>query len=127
MREALTYLQAGMLITSPLHYLRTCIAGKTTLLEVLAGKHMVNRDAVRILGRPAFYDLMLVTSGELGYLGNQWRRSVACAGSDLTLQVHLQRHVIALCQHTQTSAVTDSHFKEWIAHSPVACPLIRHT
>lgn len=61
-------------------------AGKTTLLEVLAGKHMVNRDAVRILGRPAFYDLMLVTSGELEYLGNQWRRSVACAGSDLSLQ-----------------------------------------
>jgi CCR4-NOT complex subunit CAF16 len=55
-------------------------------LEVLAGKHMVSRDAVRILGRPAFYDLMLVTSGELGYLGNQWRRSVACAGSSLTLQ-----------------------------------------
>ena len=36
-------------------------AGKTTLLEVLAGKHMVDRDAVRILGRPAFYDLMLVS------------------------------------------------------------------
>ena len=65
-------------------------AGKTTLLEVLAGKHMVGRDAVRILGRPAFYDLMLVTSGELGYLGNQWRRSVACAGSSLTLQVLLR-------------------------------------
>lgn len=64
-----------------------CAAGKTTLLEVLAGKHMVSRDAVRILGRPAFYDLMLVTSGELGYLGNQWRRNVACAGSDLSLQV----------------------------------------
>jgi hypothetical protein len=64
--------------------------GKTTLLEVLAGKHMVGRDVVRILGRPAFYDLMLVTSGELGYLGNQWRRSVACAGSSLTLQVLLR-------------------------------------
>ena len=69
------------------------IAGKTTLLEVLAGKHMVGRDAVRILGRPAFYDLMLVTSGELGYLGNQWRRSVACAGSSLTLQVLLCRRL----------------------------------
>lgn len=68
----------------------TANIGKTTLLEVLAGKHMVGRDAVRILGRPAFYDLMLVTSGELGYLGNQWRRSVACAGSSLTLQVLLR-------------------------------------
>ena len=56
---------------------------------MLAGRHMVGRDAVRILGRPAFYDLMLVTSGELGYLGNQWRRSVACAGSSLSLQARL--------------------------------------
>lgn len=64
-------------------------AGKTTLLEVIAGKHMVGRDAVRILGRPAFYDLMLVTSGELGYLGNQWRRSVACVGSDISMQADL--------------------------------------
>ena len=69
------------------HSCGAATTGKTTLLEVLAGKHMVGRDAVRILGRPAFYDLMLVTSGELGYLGNQWRRSVACAGSSLTLQV----------------------------------------
>ena len=76
------------LTTAPTSYHISCCtrAGKTTLLEVLAGKHMVGRDAVRILGRPAFYDLMLVTSGELGYLGNQWRRSVACAGSSLTLQ-----------------------------------------
>lgn len=57
------------------------------MLEVLAGRHLVGRDTVRILGRPAFYDLMLVTSGQLGYLGNQWRRNVACAGSDLALQV----------------------------------------
>eukprot|EP00208_Stichococcus_sp_RCC1054_P008448 CAMPEP_0206149896 /NCGR_PEP_ID=MMETSP1473-20131121/38019_1 /ASSEMBLY_ACC=CAM_ASM_001109 /TAXON_ID=1461547 /ORGANISM="Stichococcus sp, Strain RCC1054" /LENGTH=347 /DNA_ID=CAMNT_0053547379 /DNA_START=134 /DNA_END=1179 /DNA_ORIENTATION=+ len=61
-------------------------AGKTSVLEVLAGRHLVGRDTVRILGRPAFYDLMLVTSGQLGYLGNQWRRNVACAGSDLALQ-----------------------------------------
>lgn len=61
-------------------------AGKTSVLEVLAGKHMVSQDSVRILGRPAFYDLLLVSSGQLGYLGNQWRRNVACAGDGLALQ-----------------------------------------
>jgi CCR4-NOT complex subunit CAF16 len=35
-------------------------AGKTSLLQVLAGKYMVGEDAVRILGRPAFHDIQLV-------------------------------------------------------------------
>ncbi|MFH2007926.1 MAG: ATP-binding cassette domain-containing protein [bacterium] len=34
-------------------------AGKTTLLRVLGGKHMVDREAVRVLGRPAFHDTTL--------------------------------------------------------------------
>ena len=33
-------------------------AGKTTLLQILAGKHMVDPDAVRVLGRPAFHDIV---------------------------------------------------------------------
>lgn len=33
-------------------------AGKTTLLTLLAGKHMVSRDAVRVLGKSAFHDLV---------------------------------------------------------------------
>lgn len=33
-------------------------AGKTTLLQILAGKHMVGQDAVRVLGRPAFHDIV---------------------------------------------------------------------
>lgn len=32
-------------------------AGKTSLLQVLAGKYMVGQDDVRILGRPAFHDI----------------------------------------------------------------------
>ena len=31
-------------------------AGKTTLLRVIAGKHLVDPDCVRVLGRPAFHD-----------------------------------------------------------------------
>jgi len=34
-------------------------AGKTTLLQILAGKHMVGEDAVRVLGRPAFHDIVI--------------------------------------------------------------------
>jgi len=62
-------------------------AGKTTLLQLLAGKYMVGVDVVRILGRPAFHDLQLTSSGELSYLGPQWRRDIAFAGNNVPLQV----------------------------------------
>ena len=61
-------------------------AGKSTLLQLLAGKYMVGQDAVRILGRPAFHDLVLTSSGDLGYLGPQWRRDIAYAGSNVPMQ-----------------------------------------
>jgi hypothetical protein len=38
-------------------------AGKTSLLQVLAGKYMVGQDVVCILGRPAFHDIQLVSTG----------------------------------------------------------------
>ncbi len=47
---------------------------------------MVDRDAVRILGRPAFHDITLAASGDLSYLGAQWRRDVAFAGYDVPIQ-----------------------------------------
>ena len=34
-------------------------AGKTTLLRVVGGRHMIDLDAVRVLGRPAFHDVKL--------------------------------------------------------------------
>ena len=49
-------------------------AGKTTLLQILGGKYMVGKDTVRLLGRPAFHDLQLVSSGEVSFLGGTWRR-----------------------------------------------------
>ncbi|MBI5477315.1 MAG: ATP-binding cassette domain-containing protein [Deltaproteobacteria bacterium] len=36
-------------------------AGKTTLLRVLAGRHLVPGDVVRVLGRPAFHDPSLAS------------------------------------------------------------------
>lgn len=90
-----------------------CSSGKSTLLQVLAGQHMVAPEVVRILGRPAFHDVVrlchacrlqvcftahfntyvflywqqLTSSGDLSYLGAQWRRDVAFAGYNIALQV----------------------------------------
>lgn len=61
-------------------------AGKTTLLQLLAGKYMVGQDTIRVLGRPAFHDIQLVASGDLSYLGPQWRRDIAFAGNDIPMQ-----------------------------------------
>jgi CCR4-NOT complex subunit CAF16 len=45
-------------------------AGKTTLLRILAGKHMVDRDKVRMLGLSAFHDPQL--SGRIEFLGGRF-------------------------------------------------------
>lgn len=37
-----------------------CALGKSTLLQVLAGQHMVAPEVVRILGRPAFHDVVYI-------------------------------------------------------------------
>lgn len=60
-------------------------AGKTTLLKVIGGKHMVPKDAVHVLGRPAFHDTDLTSSGDLSYIGGQWEREVAFAGYSVPL------------------------------------------
>ncbi|GAV69448.1 AAA_21 domain-containing protein, partial [Cephalotus follicularis] len=62
-------------------------AGKTTLLKILGGKHMVDPHMVRVLGRPAFHDTGLTSSGDLCYLGGEWRREVAFAGFDVPIQM----------------------------------------
>ncbi|KAL3675079.1 hypothetical protein R1sor_025027 [Riccia sorocarpa] len=64
-------------------------AGKTTLLKILGGKHMVEPDMVRVLGRSAFHDTYLTSSGNLAYLGGEWRRDVAFAGFDVPLQMDI--------------------------------------
>ncbi|MCO5583982.1 hypothetical protein L7F22_037900 [Adiantum nelumboides] len=64
-------------------------AGKTTILKLLGGKHMVEPEMVRVLGRSAFHDTALTSSGDLSYLGGEWRRDVAFAGFDVPLQMDL--------------------------------------
>ncbi|KAI3984829.1 hypothetical protein MKX01_039446 [Papaver californicum] len=55
--------------------------GKTTLLKILGGKHMVGgKDVVRVLNSSAFHDTQLVCSGNLSYLGGSWSKTIGCAG-----------------------------------------------
>lgn len=35
-----------------------CATGKTTLLQLVAGKYMVGRDSIRVLGQSPFYDMV---------------------------------------------------------------------
>lgn len=60
--------------------------GKTTMLQIVAGKYMVDKEMVLILDRPPFHDLQLTCSGTLSYLGTSWRKDVACAGYGVPLQ-----------------------------------------
>jgi len=41
--------------------------GKSTLLRLIAGRHMIAADVIRVLGRPAFHDTAL--AGEVAFLG----------------------------------------------------------
>ena len=45
-------------------------AGKSTLLHVLAGKHMIREDLVRVLGLPAFHDTSL--AARVAFLGGKF-------------------------------------------------------
>ena len=54
-------------------------------MQVLGGKTMVDKDAVRVLGMPPFHTTELTCSGDLSYLGSQWRRTVASVGHDVPL------------------------------------------
>jgi CCR4-NOT complex subunit CAF16 len=65
-------------------------AGKTTILKILGGKHMVEPQMVRVLGRSAFHDTAALTSsGHLSYLGGEWRREVAFAGFEVPIQMDI--------------------------------------
>jgi CCR4-NOT complex subunit CAF16 len=59
-------------------------AGKSTLLRLIAGKHMIHPDVVRVLGWPAFHDPRVATAVEL--LGGRFPFEV-----DLTVDEILAR------------------------------------
>lgn len=49
--------------------------GKSTLLQILAGKHLVGERAVRVLGKSAFHDIVRVLS-DTGQSPPYWRLDV---------------------------------------------------
>ncbi|KAK1317152.1 ABC transporter I family member 20 [Acorus calamus] len=69
-------------------------AGKTTILKILGGKHMVDPGMVRVLGRSAFHDTGLTSSGDLCYLGGEvldidlsWRMHKSSDGQRRRVQI----------------------------------------
>lgn len=50
---------------------------------------MVDPSMVRVLGRSAFHDTALTSSGDLSYLGGEWRRDVAFAGYQVNIQMDI--------------------------------------
>lgn len=50
---------------------------------------MVEPSMVRVLGRSAFHDTALTSSGDLCYLGGEWRRDVAFAGFEVPIQMDI--------------------------------------
>jgi len=63
-------------------------SGKTTILRLLAGKCMHPREAVKVLGQPAFF----CTPAELTYLGSEWRAAVTFAKVGVTVSEMLSAH-----------------------------------
>lgn len=58
-------------------------AGKSSLLRVAAGLTMQPMGAVTVLGKDAFRDVELTSSGKLVYLGEGWAKGVAGAHGDV--------------------------------------------
>lgn len=85
-------------------------AGKTTLLKILAGKHMVGgRDVVQVLNSSAFHDTSLVCSGDLAYLGGSWSKTIGCAVSSLSLSLSLHIHTQCSLAQSLTSLYALTH------------------
>ncbi len=61
-------------------------AGKTTVMKIMAGKHMVGREQCKILDVAPFHATDLTSSGRLAYIGGTWQRDISFAGYDIPLQ-----------------------------------------
>merc|ERR1719247_3938750 len=59
-------------------------AGKSTLMNVIGGKHMVEKGSVQVLGKTAFYDTSL--QAETSLLTGSWTHSVNFVGHNVPYQ-----------------------------------------
>nr|GMC51658.1 ABC transporter I family member 20 [Ipomoea batatas] len=93
-------------------------AGKTTILKILGGKHMVEPDMVRVLGRSAFHDTALTASGDLCYLGGEWRREVAFAGFEVPIQMDVSAQKMIFGVAGVNPQRRDELIKIWVPGGP---------
>nr|GMC49758.1 ABC transporter I family member 20 [Ipomoea batatas] len=93
-------------------------AGKTTILKILGGKHMVEPDMVRVLGRSAFHDTALTASGDLCYLGGEWRREVAFAGFEVPIQMDVSAQKMIFGVAGVDPQRRDELIKIWVPGGP---------
>jgi len=63
-------------------------AGKTTLLRLIAGRHLIDDRAVRVLGRPAFQDTSL--AAEVALLGGPFPVSVDVRVGDMLSRLPME-------------------------------------
>jgi len=71
-------------------------AGKSTVLRILGGRHLIPADSVRILGRPAFHDTSLVNDCTL-LSTNAWMASLGGSqGVPLTADMPVQQMIDAV-------------------------------
>jgi CCR4-NOT complex subunit CAF16 len=68
-------------------------AGKSTLMNVIGGKHMVEKGSVQVLGKHAFYDTSLQANTAL--LTGSWTHSVNFVGHNVPLQAMEVKTLIA--------------------------------
>ncbi|KAL0877076.1 hypothetical protein Bca101_026781 [Brassica carinata] len=67
---------------------------------------MVEPHMVRVLGRSAFHDTDLTSSGDLCYHGGEWRRDVAFAGCEvLDIDVSWRLHKVSDGQRRRVQIV----------------------
>lgn len=50
---------------------------------------MVDPSMVRVMGRSTFHDTALTSSGDLSYLGGEWKRDIAFAGFQVSIQMDI--------------------------------------
>lgn len=68
-------------------------AGKSTIMSVAGGKHLVKPDECRVLGRPAFHDTALAS--EVALLTGNWTHTVSFVGHNVPYQAMEVSRLIA--------------------------------
>lgn len=95
-------------------------AGKSSLLRVLAGKHLVEAGTCRVLGIASFSHTLGISG--IAFLGDSWTRTMAFAGSSMPYQADIPVCEMMLSTQKQFPERVDKLMKllaidpEWRMH-----------